>query len=207
MVMGATALVLLLALSALSCAERSHAQTTGSRGSPAGAPATPTLIDLRSVLPGGSSPRSDTPRRHPGGDAELNRAKAVAVPTLGHAHESLNAPLTLNAAIGFDGIDDAQSTCACSPPDGAIAVGPSRIVAAVNAAFSIWDRSGNPLAGYPKSLSSLLTNANCLAGIADPFAEYDRGADRFMVGALTFDASNNSSVCIGVSQTSDPTTT
>lgn len=200
------ALVLLLVVATLFLSERAMAQT-GRGGSPAGPPSTPAVVDLRAVPAGGISSRTGLPRRHPGGEAELNQSKAAVDPAAAPSDGSTAAPFTLSAGVGFDGIDSSQSGCGCLPPDGAIAAGPSRVVAAVNTAFSIWDKSGNPVAGYPKVLSSLFTNANCLANISDPFAEYDRTSNRFMVGALTYDASNNSSVCIAVSQTDDPTTT
>jgi hypothetical protein len=208
LLLGGVAVAAGLAVPSLLRSEHGRAQTTGIRGPFAGAPAAPTLVDARSLPPDGIRPRLDKPRLHPAGEAELDREKAVSgsATSSGGPEPSVSGPLAPTAGIGFDGIDDAESSCGCLPPDGAIAVGPSRIVAVVNTAFKIWDKSGNVAAGYPKSLASLF-GSTCRANITDPFAEYDAPADRFMLGALTYDTNNNSVVCVAVSQTGDPTAT
>jgi hypothetical protein len=116
------------------------------------------------------------------------------------------AAASLIAGTGFDGIDAAESFCACMPPDGAIAASPSYLLATVNTAFAIWDKSGHPLLGSPTSLSGLF--GGCLATyphMSDPFADYDAANQRFVLGILTYDDGYNSSLCLAVSQTSDPT--
>jgi hypothetical protein len=75
----------------------------------------------------------------------------------------------------------------------------------VNTAFKIWNKSGTLLAG-PVSLGSLFgANHGCLPNISDPFAEYDNSAGHFVLGALTYDNKSDSSICIAVSRTNDPT--
>ncbi|HYM14564.1 MAG TPA: hypothetical protein VEZ14_03320, partial [Dehalococcoidia bacterium] len=207
LLLGGLAVATVLAVPALQRSERGQAQTTSIHGPLVGASAAPTLVDARTLPTDGNHPRASRRRLYPAGQAELDRQKSIPEPatSLGGPQPSTTGPLAPTAGIGFDGIDDAQSSCGCLPPDGAIAVGPSRVVAAVNTAFKVWDKSGNLAAGYPKSLASLLNNPSCLANISDPFAEYDASADRFMLGALTYDSAFNSAVCVAVSQTGDPT--
>lgn len=207
---GGAAAMLALALLLVTVLPERHvvrAQDSGIRGPFAGAAAAPQSIDLRSV-PAGHVPQGAAKAfHHPEGDYVLAHSKSSATPLANEAPAGAASPAVAapTAGTGFDGIASAQSFCGCYPPDGAVAAGPSHVVAAVNTAFSVWSKSGALAAGYPKSLASLLTNAGCYSGISDPIAEYDGAAGRFMVGSLTYDTSNNSSICIAVSQTGDPT--
>ncbi len=193
---------------------RGYAAPAGNTGGDRGTAAV--VIDARGLPFGGDHPATQLLRRHPAGDADLEAGKAAAVasgPSVAAPGATAPSPLVAGPAsattAGFDGISSAESSCGgCIPPDGAIAVGPNHIIGAVNTAFKIWDKNGGVFAGYPKSLASLLlVNPACLGNISDPFAEYDAAANRFMLGALTYDASSNSSICIAVSQTGDPSAT
>ncbi len=75
----------------------------------------------------------------------------------------------------------------------------------MNTAFKIWDKSGNLFAGYPKSLASLFTTIR-RAWRTSPIRSRSTtpSTNRFILGALTYDASFNSSICVAVSQTGDP---
>jgi hypothetical protein len=205
---------------------RALAHEDGIHGPYLGAPASPTIVDLQTaphgttvdfrLAPRGSGHRQSPilPDLHPGGQARLDREKAAAMqlpPSPGMRPVSAAAPGALAAAnlisgAGFDGIDAAESFCACKPPDGAIAASPTYLLATVNTAFAVWDKSGHPLLGGPTSLSSLF--GGCLATyphMSDPFTDYDAADQRFVLGILTFDDGYNSSICMAVSQTSDPT--
>jgi hypothetical protein len=186
---------------------RSEPPATGAQGL-GPTMAAPVTVDARRLPPDGDHPATTLRRRHPAGEAELDEAK-TALDDAAPAPPTQSSPMPRAAvSSGFDGINSAQSSCGgCYPPDGAIAAGPNYIVAAVNTAFEIWDKTGGPFSGYPKALASLLVNPDCLPNISDPFAEYDVANDRFMLGALTYDASYNSSVCVAVSQTGDPAAT
>ena len=198
---------MLLAVPLVDSAELGRAQTPAGQPTFAGPSAAGALVDARALPVDRSHPGPNSFRRYPGGDAALARSKAAGGPVATSAapQSPFSGPLAPTAGVGFDGINSSESSCGCYPPDGAVAVGPSNVLAAVNTAFKIWDKTGNVAAGYPKSLASLLlANPGCLTNISDPFAEYDAATDRFMLGALTYDANNNSVVCIAVSQTGEP---
>ncbi len=170
-----------------------------------GAPAYPTTVDLRAPPSSLDGQRASKPFLHAGGQAELDQEKADAI--LGAprvAAQAAAGTLTPSLGLGFQGIRFEESFCGCYPPDGAIAAGPNHLLGTVNTALKIWNKSGALLVG-PVSLGSLLSNPNCLPHISDPFAAYDSSAGHFVVGALTYDSAYNSSICIAVTQTGDPT--
>jgi hypothetical protein len=92
------------------------------------------------------------------------------------------------------------------PGDPNIAVGPNHIVQTVNVQIGIYDKSGNLLAGYPKTLGSLWTalGGACTSNSGDPIAQYDKLADRFVITQLG-SLSAPYVECIAVSKTNDPT--
>ena len=94
------------------------------------------------------------------------------------------------------------------PPDPNIAVGPNHIVQVVNVQIGVFDKaSGAMHTGYPKTLSSLwapLSGDCATQNAGDPIAQYDAGADRWLITQLG-SLSPPFSQCIAVSQSSDPT--
>src|SRR5438445_2615256 len=168
--------------------------------------------------------RAHTPFRHPGGDEDLVRGKNQ--PSLSGPSERAETarPGPLVAAPGFDGIGDTGFT----PPDGAIAVSNTFIVAVVNTSVSVWrksydlngDLSAVSLAVPARDLDPFFSaNPGCLTptndslfgiisfgGISDPSADYDVVNDRYMLSMISFDQLTfDSSVCVAVSATGDPT--
>jgi hypothetical protein len=110
--------------------------------------------------------------------------------------------------LTFDGLTAAQA-CACAPPDSDGDVGPNHYVEAVNVAFSVFDKSGNTLAGpttYNSFFSSLTGTPCANANDGDPFAFYDHLADRWVISDFAFPAFPGTSFwqCVGVSQSPDP---
>ena len=182
-----------------------QASGSGVQGPFRASPVGPSVIDPRVAPAPAVAPGPPLERLHPGGKPELDRAKASASVVDPAAASQVSGPSTATLGVGFDAISSGQSSCGCYPPDGADAAGPNHLLAAVNTAYSIWDKTGHIAAGYPKSLGVLLTGNGCLSNISDPFAEYDAAAGRFVLGALTYDSSYNSSICIAVSRTGDPT--
>ncbi|HRQ63285.1 MAG TPA: hypothetical protein PKZ76_00215 [Xanthomonadaceae bacterium] len=114
----------------------------------------------------------------------------------------LRAPV---AGASFDSLDfnDCCGGGGNVPPDPELAVGLSHVIAVVNVAFEIYDKSGTSLVG-PITLSSFfsaLGGSSCTAGGPfDPNVLYDEEADRYMIAA---DGAGNA-YCVGVSATGDP---
>ncbi len=106
------------------------------------------------------------------------------------------------ANVSFDSIDYTECCGGGGnvPPDPEMAVGPNHVIAVVNVAFEIYDKSGNSLSG-PTTFASFMASDPTCTGVFDPNALYDEEADRFILG---IDA-DGTDYCIAVSQTSDPT--
>jgi len=109
-----------------------------------------------------------------------------------------------------EGLSAAQA-CACAPPDSDGDVGPNHYVEAVNVAFGVFDKSGNPLSPvttFNSFFQPLGTGTPCgtSQGKTDPFVLYDHLADRWVVSIAAYDSfpGNSFYECIGVSQSPDP---
>jgi len=189
--------------------------------------AQPSVAHLGDVGSRGNRQRSERvhkPFRHPGGDEDLVRGKNQPSSFGPSQRGEIARPGPLVAAPGFDGIGDTGFT----PPDGAIAVSNTFIVAAVNTSVSVWrksyDLNGNlsavSLAVPATDLDPFFSaNPGCLTptndslfgiisfgGISDPSADYDAVNDRYMLSMISFDQLTfDSSVCVAVSATGDPT--
>ena len=98
------------------------------------------------------------------------------------------------------------------PPDPNIAVGPNHIVQWVNNAFVVFDKSGgivNPPVSDDTFWGSLSGTCDQLGGYSDPIVQYDRVADRWIVGEVAIPLLpglfGQFAQCFAVSTTSDPT--
>jgi hypothetical protein len=165
------------------------------------------LVDVRSHKDHGYF-GDDTQRRfrHPAGDDALERGKQDAEalpPTTPSAGPAPSGPEIASLGPGWDAISEGEAFCGCLPPDGALAVGPTNLVAVVNTAFKVFTRTGTLQVG-PINLASFLAASSSFTNVSDPFADYDPVANRFMFGALFYDRSYNSEVHIAVSASGDP---
>ncbi|MCA9927417.1 MAG: hypothetical protein KC419_03025 [Anaerolineales bacterium] len=124
--------------------------------------------------------------------------------------QSLESTMAINnvtaavpaASTSFDSLDYTECCGGGGnvPPDPELAVGPNHVIAVVNVAFEIYDKSGNSLVG-PTTFASFMASDNNCTGVFDPNALYDEEADRYILG---IDA-DGSHYCLAVSQTGDPT--
>jgi hypothetical protein len=205
----------LLLLIALLLLPSGGALAQGTRPAPPGPWAGgPVVVDIRAVpRTNGQEQRRSLPWAHPGGAALLAREKAEALQRgagRGVQAPPAAAPTTAAPALSFDGINSDQSQCGgCYPPDGAVATGPTYVVGAVNTAVAVWNKSGNvviPPVSLPNFLAS---DPNCpnnfFYGFSDPFVDYDETAGHYVMGMLNFDLFFDSTVCIAVTATNDPT--
>jgi hypothetical protein len=94
------------------------------------------------------------------------------------------------------------------PPDTNMAVGPNHIVQWVNGGFAVFDKSGHTL--YSVDDGTYWANSNCnqLGGFSDPIIQYDRVADRWIVGEVAIPLwpglIGQFAQCLAVSTTNDP---
>ncbi|HEX4706270.1 MAG TPA: hypothetical protein VH229_00910, partial [Candidatus Udaeobacter sp.] len=111
--------------------------------------------------------------------------------------------------LTFEGESAAQA-CACAPPDSDGDVGPNHYIEAINVAFRVFDKSGNPLTPVTtyNSLFAPLTGTPCSnQNDGDPFVFYDHLADRWVISDFAFPGLPGNGPfyqCIAVSQTNDP---
>jgi Bacterial Ig-like domain (group 3) len=97
------------------------------------------------------------------------------------------------------------------PPDPNIAVGPNHIVQWVNNAFVVFDKQGNEVEAPVDdgSFWGLLSTCTQLGGFSDPIVQYDRMADRWIIGEVAIPllpgVIGQFTQCFAVSTTSDPT--
>ncbi|HKF65683.1 MAG TPA: hypothetical protein VKB36_04125, partial [Vicinamibacterales bacterium] len=189
----------------------------------------PVAVRLKDSPPATHAPTYQKTFLHRWGPDQLRQSKhdAAGILTGQSGQRLLTSPSPFAATAlppatevtGFDGID--ENATFADPPDGAIAVGPSHVVEAVNTAISVWtkgyDQSGRlssvTAAALAIDLNAFLgQNAGCLSGtnsfaglVSDPSVDYDAAHDRFMVSMISFDSLfRRSSLCVAVTQSGDP---
>jgi hypothetical protein len=146
--------------------------------------------------------------------ADLLRLEAMLMPeqkglnslqSTGAAGTALLGPV---AGTGFESLDytDCCGGGGNVPPDSELAVGPNHIIAVVNVAFEIYDKSGTLLAG-PTTFSSFFSSTTGCDrsgnGVFDPNVIYDEEHDRFILGI----DGNGTSYCVAATTGPDPTGT
>ena len=110
--------------------------------------------------------------------------------------------------LTFEGMNRMDAGNVGVPPDTDGDVGPNHYIEALNSAFRVFDKSGNPLtpAITFNSFFAPLAGSPCGVGYnhGDPFVFYDQIADRWVVTDFAFCEIPPFYECIGVSQTGDP---
>ncbi|MCZ6726872.1 MAG: hypothetical protein O7A98_05890, partial [Acidobacteria bacterium] len=111
-------------------------------------------------------------------------------------------PLGFSLGTSFDSIDVSEccGSGTLNPPDPELAVGPDHVVALVNAAVEVYDKSGTSLVG-PIDLESFYSalGGGCTIFAFDPNVLYDESEDRYIIAA----DGNGDDYCVAVSQTGD----
>ena len=111
----------------------------------------------------------------------------------------LNTPAPILSFAGMSLANGGLGT----PPDTNGDVGPNHYVQMVNVSFAIYDKSGNLLSG-PHAIKQLWAGQGGICSInsaGDPVVVYDSLANRWLLSQFA----NNNSICLAISQTSDPT--
>jgi S-layer homology domain len=158
-----------------------------------------TSIPLRDMKPATGGPSQEAPEN-----------PSPSYHSWGHITDSVVqnffGPLAMPTPIlTFEGISSVTSGCGCLPPDTNGDVGPNNYVQTVNAAFQIWDKSGNSLYG-PAHINTLFSGFGgpCQTqNSGDPITLYDQAADRWFIAQFT--SGTPYGQCIAISATSDPT--
>src|SRR4029077_19100950 len=124
--------------------------------------------------------------------------------------KDMPATAMANPIQTFEGMNQADGCGGCIPPDPDGAVGPKHYVEMVNAAYSVYDKSGTRLVG-PVHINLLWQNlpGRCqVDNDGDPIVVYDHLADRWVLSQFAVNAGNGPfAQCIAVSTTADPTGT
>ena len=117
-------------------------------------------------------------------------------------------PTMPSPLLTFAGMNAAQVGAMFPPPDTIGDVGPNHYVQAVNDAFRVFDKLGNPRTRVTtfNSFFAPLTGTPCGANEnqGDPFVFYDQLADRWVITDFASPGSAPFYECIGVSRTGDP---
>ena len=168
---------------------------------------------LRSMPVGEYFPEADQYQRWLNGEIDVDfegvspalkatlLAEAMSLPAALRNMAPAGGPTVLT---GFDSIDSNECCGGGTvvPPDPEMAAGPSHLIAVVNLALEVYDKSGNSLAG-PVTYGTFFAplGATCSTGGFDPNVLYDESTDRFYIGV----DGDGDSYCLAVSQTSDAT--
>ncbi len=148
--------------------------------------------------------RIDSPL--PEEEQERLRQEALLLPPSFNVQQMAPGLAGPAAGASFDSIDFTECCGGGGnvPPDPEIAVGPNHVIAVVNVAFEIYDKTGTSLVG-PTTLSSFFAGTpGCSStGVFDPNVLYDEEADRFVLGI----DGDGTDYCVAASTGPDPTGT
>jgi hypothetical protein len=110
---------------------------------------------------------------------------------------------SMPAATSFAGMTNPNGYY---PPDTVGEIGPNHYVQMVNAAFTVFDRSGTPLYG-PADFNTVFFGFGgaCQSrNDGDPIVLYDQLADRWILSQFALPADGDQLECVAVSATADP---
>jgi hypothetical protein len=139
--------------------------------------------------------------------ADRMRADALRLPPAAQVQRAdLASGPGPQSPAGASGIDSLDYTDCCGgggnvPADSELAVSPTHIIAVVNVAFEIYEKSTGAKVAGPTTFASFFSEVPNCSGVFDPNVVYDEKADRFILG---IDA-NGADYCIAASASGDPT--
>jgi hypothetical protein len=176
----------------------------GPRLIPQGSYVSPAIHDMPAQARS-SGPPQEIARRHPSSRPGSGDVVDPVVQTSSTTAFAQTLGQWEGLGVGYPGF-----SLTAVPPDPNMAVGPNHIVQWVNNAFVVFDKSGGPVIA-PVSDSTFWGNSTCnqLGGYSDPIVQYDRAADRWLIGEIAVPLFpgliGQFAQCFAVSTTSDPT--
>lgn len=150
--------------------------------------------------------KEEKPLRHP---PVHSRTTAVSDPVLQSSTPTALAATSLSQWEGL-GYDFPNFTITGVPPDTNMAVGPNNIVQWVNGGFAVFDKSGHTLFSVDDSTFWANASCNMSGGFSDPIVQYDKVADRWIIGEVGIPLLFYPQLglvytqCLAISTTSDP---
>lgn len=163
-------------------------------------------------------PNSPPPAHTPGPPREIPLYRPPHRPSSGNVADpvlqtSTPTPTAAQALGQWEGLGEGYPgfTVTAVPPDPNIAVGPNHIVQWVNNDFVVFDKHGGQVQAPVSDSTFWGALSTCYqgGGFSDPIIQYDRAADRWLVGEVAIPLFpgllGQYAQCFAVSKTSDPT--
>ncbi|MFW6063401.1 MAG: hypothetical protein ACOC9V_04420 [Chloroflexota bacterium] len=113
------------------------------------------------------------------------------------------SPAAPSQGARFDAIAYSSDSGGSVPPDPELAVGPQHMIAVVNIAVAIYDKSGAALFG-PLHAANLFSQPICQSGLYDPNVLYDEKEDRWFIAYDKGPQSSSGGYCVLASRSGDP---
>ena len=178
--------------------------------------ALPVTVDLRDIPSGVYDPNNQYDRWQRGEidieeresivsqqEIAVLQAQSQLLPANDHIDIAQSGPSAAAPPAGtsFDSLDYTECCGGGGnvPPDPELAAGSSHIIAVVNVALEVYNKSGTSLTG-PVTFASFFAPLSTCTGFFDPNVLYDEAADRYIIGI----DSNGTHYCVAVSQTGNP---
>ncbi len=142
-------------------------------------------------------------------DVEMQKMveEALNMPPSKNVQLATSQPAALapvSSGVAFDSMDYTDGGGSV-PPDPEMAAGPNHVIATVNVAVAIYDKSTGTAVLGPTTAGSLFSQLPCTTGLYDPNVIYDEEAQRWFLAYDQGPESAAGGYCVLVSQTSDPT--
>jgi hypothetical protein len=115
-------------------------------------------------------------------------------------------PLDIGLGLGFNGINSNQSFCGCQPPDTIGAAGPSSYIETVNTSLAIFNKANGTILIGPTSFTNFFSPLGGELNFSDPVVTFDEIHQRFVIGILDYNTTNQVRLDVAISRSDNPTT-
>jgi hypothetical protein len=167
-------------------------------------------LPVRAMVPQAISHRGGPPQEKPLHRVPRQSAPSVVDPVI---QTSTPTPATTIGLSQWEGLGAGYPgfTVTAVPPDTNMAVGPNHIIQWVNGGIVVFDKMGHELQAPVDdgTFWGALSTCNQLGGFSDPVVQYDRIADRWIIGEIGLPLLppyfGQFAQCFAVSTGSDPT--